>query len=154
MQLNVNGKQVEVAAEDSASLLFVLRDTLNLTGTKFGCGGGYCGACTVLVDGSAVRTCVTSISSVKGKKVVTIEGLSNAGAPDVLQQAFIDLNAAQCGFCIPGIVMAAKDLLDHKKNPSESEIRSWLNMNLCRCGTHVRIIKAVKLAAKRMAGEK
>ncbi len=129
-------------------LLYVLRNDLQLNGPKFGCGLGECGACTVLMDGVATRSCITPVEAAVGRRVVTLEGLGDAAHPHPLQQAFIDEQAAQCGYCINGMVMTAKALLDRNPNPSDGEIRQELAYNLCRCGTHVEILKAVRRAAE------
>lgn len=129
-------------------LLYVLRNDLQLNGPKFGCGLGECGACTVLMDGVATRSCITPVEAAVGRQVVTLEGLGDAAHPHPLQQAFIDEQAAQCGYCINGMVMTAKALLDRNPNPSDGEIRQELAYNLCRCGTHVEILKAVRRAAE------
>ena len=147
--LRVNGASHEVEGEPQTPLLFFLRNDLCLNSPKFGCGLGECGACTVLVDGQAARACALPIRSVEGREIVTLEGLGSVGAPHPLQQAFIDAQAAQCGYCISGMVMTAKAFLDVRPNPSEAEVRAALRHNLCRCGTHVEIVKAVLLAAER-----
>ena len=148
MKLHVNGKDHDVAAEPDTPLLYVLRDDLGLNGAKYGCGLGQCGSCTVIVDGHAVFSCVTPVSVLEGKKVTTLEGLGRNGEPGPVQRAFIEEQAAQCGFCIPGMVMRATALLAKEPRPSESQIRSALQPHLCRCGTHMRIYRAVKRAAK------
>ena len=132
-------------------LLYALRDELGLHGPRFGCGLGQCGACTVHMDGAAVRSCVTPMSAVKGRKIVTLEGLGSPEKPHPVQQAFIDEQAVQCGYCINGMIMQAAALLRTKRNPSEDEIRQAMAANLCRCGTHVRIVRAIKRAASQMA---
>ncbi len=148
MKLHVNGREHEVAAEPDTPLLYVLRDDLRLNGAKYGCGLGQCGACTVIVDGEAVFSCVTPIALLEGKKVTTLEGLGTMEKPGRVQAAFIEEQAAQCGFCIPGMVMRATALLSKTPDPSEAQIRTALQPNLCRCGTHMRILRAVKKAAK------
>lgn len=150
VKLSVNGTALNFDVEPDTPLLYVLRDNLALHGPKFGCGLAQCGSCTVIVDGQAVRSCVTEISKVAGKKVTTLEGLGTTEKPDVVQQAFIDEGAAQCGYCINGMVMTSKALLAKNPNPSDREIRHALAGNLCRCGTHPRIVKAVKRAAASM----
>jgi len=145
--LNVNGQDRAVAAEPDSMLLYALRDDLGLRGPKFGCGLSQCGACTVLIDGTAVRSCVTPVSAVGSAKVVTLEGLGTAEHPHPLQQAFIDEQAAQCGYCINGMIMTAKAFLDQNPHPSRDDIKQALNNNLCRCGTHMRIVRAVQRAA-------
>jgi nicotinate dehydrogenase subunit A len=146
--LNVNGKSRQVDVEPDTPLLYVLRDTLELHGPKFGCGLAQCGACTVLLDGRAVRSCTLPVSKVGAAKVVTLEGLGTSQKPSPVQQAFIDEQAAQCGYCVNGMVMQATAFLNARKtSPSEAEIRQALASNLCRCGTHQRIVAAVKRAA-------
>ncbi|MFC5420518.1 (2Fe-2S)-binding protein [Bosea eneae] len=147
--LRVNGASHEVEGETQTPLLFFLRNDLCLNSPKFGCGLGECGACTVLVDGQAARACALPLRLAEGREIVTLEGLGNVEAPYPLQQAFIDAQAAQCGYCIAGMVMTAKAFLDVQPNPSEAEVREALRHNLCRCGTHVEIVKAVLLAAER-----
>jgi nicotinate dehydrogenase subunit A len=150
-QLNVNGQSVKVDADSDTPLLYVLRDNLALQGPKYGCGLGQCGACTVLIDGHAVRSCVTPIASLKGGNIVTLEGLGTPEKPHPVQQAFIDEQAAQCGYCINGMVMQSVDLLSKNPRPSEGLIQQTLAANLCRCGTHTRIVKAVKRASDALA---
>jgi nicotinate dehydrogenase subunit A len=147
--INVNGKSVKIAADDpDMPLLYALRDNLRLHGPRFGCGLGQCGACTVHIDGKAVRSCQIPLSAVGAKqKVVTLEGLAQGKKMHRVQQAFIDEQAAQCGYCINGMIMESAALLAKSKNPSEAEIRNALANNLCRCGTHARIVRAVKRAA-------
>ena len=147
--LTVNGKRVSVSYDDAdMPLLYVLRDNLELRGPRFGCGLGQCGACTVHIDGTAVRSCVTPLSAVSSKqKVVTLEGLGSLEKPHPLQQAFIDEQAAQCGYCINGMIMEAAAFLAKNKKPSEGDIKNALANNLCRCGTHARIVRAVKRAS-------
>lgn len=147
-QLNINGKRQSVEAESDTPLLYVLRDNLNLQGPKFGCGLGQCGACTVLVNGEAMRSCITPVSSIKAAKVVTLEGLGKPGKPHPMQQAFIDEQAVQCGYCINGMVMQSVSFLNKNPKPSEAQVAQALAANLCRCGTHTRIVKAVLRAAK------
>src|SRR5690242_1517828 len=132
-------------------LLYALRDNLGLHGPKFGCGLSQCGACTVLMDGVAVRSCVTPLSAAKGKAITTIEGLSGPGGLHPLQQAFIDEQAAQCGYCLNGIIMTAKALLDKQPHPSRDDIKQALDGNLCRCGTHMRIVRAIERASGQAA---
>ncbi len=145
--LNVNGNLKKFEADADSPLLYVLRDQLELHGPKFGCGLAQCGACTVHIDGQAVRSCVTPISTLGTKKVTTLEGLGSASKPSALQQAFIDEQAVQCGYCINGMVMQAADLLKRTPKPTEQQIREGLAMNLCRCGTHQRIVRAVQRAS-------
>ena len=147
LSLNVNGRSHEIAAKGSALLLEVLRDQLGLVGTKQGCDGGECGACTVLVDGQPRLSCITLAASVQGKRVETIEALAQAGRMSRLQQAFHEKLGTQCGFCTPGMVMAAESLLRREPHPSEAQIRDALSGNLCRCTGYVKIIEAVRAAA-------
>jgi nicotinate dehydrogenase subunit A len=147
IDLKVNGVSRSVAAEPDTPLLYVLRNDLELNGAKFGCGLAQCGACTVLIDGRAVRSCVTPISAVARSEVTTIEGLGTLEKPHALQRAFIEEQAAQCGYCINGMIISAKELLDRNPRPSEQDVRAALAANLCRCGTHTRIIRAVLRAA-------
>jgi len=146
--LTVNGAQRTVEAEPDTPLLYVLRDDLALNGAKYGCGLGQCGSCTVLVDGKAVVSCVVPISVLEGRRVTTLEGLGTPETPGPTQRAFIAEQAAQCGFCIPGMILRAQALIDVNKNPSDDEIRRHMQPNLCRCGTHTRIVAAVKRAAR------
>jgi nicotinate dehydrogenase subunit A len=149
--LHVNGTSHQVNVDPDTPLLYVLRDNLGLRGPKFGCGLAQCGSCTVLVDGKAVRSCVVAVSKVGAGRVITLEGLGTPQKPHPIQQAFVDEQAAQCGYCINGMVMqAAAFLAARQANPSEREIRQALENNLCRCGTHQRIIAAVKRAAALM----
>jgi nicotinate dehydrogenase subunit A len=150
MTLQVNGKAHQIDADPATPLLYVLRDHLQLNGAKFGCGLGQCGACTVIVDGRAVMSCITPIAAVQGRKVRTVEGLGTAENPGPMQRAFIEEQAAQCGYCIPGMMMRAQALLEANPAPSQAEIRRHLNANLCRCGTHMRIVRAVERAAALM----
>ena len=149
--LYVNGASHTVAAEPETPLLYVLRNDLKLTGARFGCGLGQCGTCTVIIDGRAVQSCDMPVSAAAGKAVTTIEGISTNGRLHPLQEAFVGEQAAQCGYCITGIIMAAKALLDANPRASDAEIRTALKGNLCRCGTHHRILRAVRRAAERMA---
>jgi nicotinate dehydrogenase subunit A len=147
-QLNVNGKSVSVFVDDpNVPLLYVLRDNLGLHGPRFGCGLGQCGACTVHIDGVAVRSCVMPLSAVKGK-VITLEGLGSEARPHPLQRAFIEEQAVQCGYCINGMIMQSAALLTRTPKPTEDQIRRELAANLCRCGTHLRILRAVMRAAE------
>lgn len=148
--LKVNGRSHAVAAEPETALLYVLRNDLKLKGARFGCGMGQCGACTVLVDGKPVQSCDFPLSSAAGKSITTIEGLARNGKLHPLQQAFIDEQAAQCGYCATGIIMTAKALLDANPRPDEAEIRAALKGNLCRCGTHHRILRAIQRAAREL----
>jgi nicotinate dehydrogenase subunit A len=148
VSMHVNGKPVTLEVDDpDMPLLYALRNDLGLHGPHFGCGLGQCGACTVHVDGAARRSCVTPVESVAGKQVLTLEGLGTPADPDPVQKAFIEEQAVQCGYCINGMIMQAKALLAQTRNPTEQEIRTALANNLCRCGTHVRIIRAVQRAA-------
>ena len=151
-RLRVNGRDHEVAADPKTPLLYVLRNDLKLKGTRFGCGVGQCGACTVLLDGNAVQSCDTPLWAAAGHEISTIEGLGSAEAPHPLQQAFIDEQAAQCGYCIPGMIMRAQALLERNPSPSDEQIRTHMNPGLCRCGTHMRILRAVGRASKTMQG--
>ena len=146
--LDVNGERRTTPAASDTPLLYVLRNDLELNAAKYGCGFGQCGACTVIVDGQAVRSCVTPVSTVVGKKIVTLEGLGTVAKPGALQRAFIAEQAAQCGYCVAGMMMSAQALLARKPDPSEAEIRAALAGNLCRCGTHNRIVRAVQRAAR------
>jgi nicotinate dehydrogenase subunit A len=150
MTLKVNGRDQQVDAEPDTPLLYVLRDDLKLNAAKFGCGLGQCGSCTVIVDGKAVLSCVTPIVLLEGKQVTTLEGLGSISAPAPIQRAFIEEQAAQCGYCIAGMMMRAQALLQRVSKPSDEQIRSELGPHLCRCGTHMRIIRAVKRAARLM----
>jgi nicotinate dehydrogenase subunit A len=147
-RIEVNGVWRDVGSEADTPLLYVLRDELALNGAKYGCGLGQCGACTVLVDDEAVFSCVTPLAMVEGRRVTTLEGLGSAARPGPIQQAFIDEQAAQCGFCIPGMIMRTAALLRAKAHPDEAEIRAALHPTLCRCGTHMRILRAAMKAAK------
>ena len=148
MQIQVNGSDVQVDVPADTPLLYVLRNDLRLNGAKCGCGLGQCGACTVVVGNEAVRSCTTPISLVVGKPVTTLEGLTENGKPGKLQRAFIAEQAAQCGYCTAGIIMSAHAFLQRDKSPSDSSIRTALDGNLCRCGTHNRVVRAVMRAAK------
>jgi nicotinate dehydrogenase subunit A len=145
--IHVNGRRSEVHADPETPLLYVLRNDLGLKGTRFGCGLGQCGACTVIVEGTAIQSCDVPLSAVAGKSITTIEGIGTLDDPHPLQRAFIAQQAAQCGYCASGIIMAAKALLDRNATPSEEEIRAALERNLCRCGTQVRILRAIRMAA-------
>jgi nicotinate dehydrogenase subunit A len=148
INLKVNGASRSVPAEPDTPLLYVLRNDLALNGAKFGCGLAQCGACTVQIGGQAVRSCVTPVSAVGSSEVTTIEGLGSIEKPHPLQRAFIEEQAVQCGYCINGMIMSAKVLLDRNPRPSESDVRAALTGNLCRCGTHNRIVRAVLRAAQ------
>jgi aerobic-type carbon monoxide dehydrogenase small subunit (CoxS/CutS family) len=147
LNFKLNGKDVSVDVPPEAPLLFVLNNDLDVHGLKFGCGLSQCGSCTVLIDGDPVRSCQTAAQSAAGRSVTTLAGLMEGGKPGKLQQAFIDEQAAQCGYCLSGMIMLARALLDRNPKPTESDVRSALNTNLCRCGTHTRIVRAVMRAA-------
>ena len=149
--INVNGKPRSSNAAGATPLLYVLRNDFELNAAKFGCGASQCGACTVLVDDKPVRACVTPLSSIGQSNVTTLEGLGTPAKLHALQQAFIDEQAVQCGYCIPGIIMSAKALLDANPKPSDSDVHQALAGNLCRCGTHTRIVRAIQRAAKELA---
>lgn len=146
--LQVNGRLHAVESDPATPLLYVLRDELQLNAAKFGCGLGQCGACTVMVGRSAVLSCLTPLSAVGARPVKTVEGLGTAEQPGVLQRAFLEEQAAQCGYCIAGMMMRAQALLEHNPSPTEAQIREHMAINLCRCGTHMRILRAVKRAAQ------
>lgn len=150
----LNGKKTEIITDPSQTLLSVLRNQIGLTGTKYGCGTGFCGACTVLIDNEPVRSCSVPVSDAKGRKVITIEGLSKNGKLHPLQQAFVDHDALQCGYCTPGMILTALGLLLKNPSPTREQIIEALDDNLCRCGAHIRIIEAVHEAAIKMRGEK
>ena len=150
MTLKVNGRDRRIDAEADTPLLYVLRDDLKLNAAKFGCGLGQCGACTVMVDGKAVLSCVTPLLLLDGKQVTTLEGLGSIQAPAPIQRAFMEEQAAQCGFCIAGMMMRAQALLQRNPKPTDGDIRAELEPHLCRCGTHMRILRAVRRAAHLM----
>ena len=150
IKLNINGKSHDVDVEAEKPLLWVLRENVELTGTKYGCGISKCGACTVHIDGKPVRSCNTPVASAVGKKITTIEGLANNGKMHPMQEAFKKHHGLQCGFCTPGMVMSAVDLLQKNKNPTEQEIRDWLEGNICRCTGYQGIVAAVKEVASKM----
>jgi nicotinate dehydrogenase subunit A len=153
IRLNVNGHEHEVTADPQTPLLYVLRNDLALNAAKFGCGLGQCGSCTVVIDGAAGFSCVIPIALLQGRRIITVEGLGSVQSPGPLQRAFMELQAAQCGFCIAGMMMRAHALLEMNSSPTEAHIRRSLEPNLCRCGTHMRILAAVKRAAElRRAG--
>ncbi len=152
IRFNLNGKGVSVTADPERMLLWVLRADLGLTGAKFGCGEGFCGACTVVVEGKAVRSCQTPLKTVEGKKVLTIEGLEKNGRLHLLQEAFMKHDALQCGYCTPGMILEAWSLLQSKPKPTEKDILDALEDHLCRCGAHTRIVAAVRDAAGGGAG--
>jgi aerobic-type carbon monoxide dehydrogenase small subunit (CoxS/CutS family) len=148
IQLEINGRQHSIQSEPDISLLTVLRDALGLTGSKYGCGEGHCGACTVLLDGVPRRSCVTAVSAASGKSITTIEGLEQSGRLHPIQQAFLDAEAFQCAYCTSGMIMSSVALLKQNANPTPAEIEQALQGNICRCGTHPRIIEAVQKAAE------
>ena len=150
VQFTLNGHPQELAVDTDRMLLWVLRTDLGLTGTKYGCGESYCGACTVLVDGEAVRSCQTAVKEVRGKNVTTIEGLAADGELHPLQKAFMANDALQCGFCTPGMILSAYVLLEDNPRPSYSDIVESMDGNLCRCGAHKRIVEAIQAAAAEM----
>jgi nicotinate dehydrogenase subunit A len=152
IELKVNGRSHDVSADPDTPLLYVLRDDLQLNGAKFGCGLGQCGSCTVLVDGAPTLSCVTPILLLAGRHITTVEGLGTLQDAGPLQRAFIEEQAAQCGYCIPGMMLRAQALLQRNPRASDAEIRAYLEPNLCRCGTHMRILRAVKRAASLMGG--
>jgi len=152
IKFNLNGKPVNITVDNERMLIWVLRTDLQLTGTKYGCGEGYCGACTVLVDNRAVRSCQFPVKNVAGKNVITIEGLSQNGNLHPLQKAFIEHEALQCGFCTPGMILNAWSLLQKNPQPSKTEIIDGMEDVLCRCGSHQRIIAAILSAAREMKG--
>jgi nicotinate dehydrogenase subunit A len=147
MRLTVNGKACDVDAACDTALLYVLRNDLALNGPKYGCGLGECGACSILVDGKLARSCVLTLANVEGRRLTTLEGLADGDKLDPVQQAFVACAATQCGYCLNGMIMSARALLDANPDPSEADIREALRFNLCRCGAHVEIIAAVRLAA-------
>jgi nicotinate dehydrogenase subunit A len=153
IELTINGEAHSVAVAEETPLLDVLRNTLGLSGSRFGCGLEQCGSCTVIVDGKAERACTTPVWSVAGKSVTTIEGIGTRERPHPLQRAFLELQAGQCGYCLAGILMASKALLDRNRSPSRAEIADALKGNICRCGTHSRILRAVERAAAEMRGQ-
>lgn len=152
MELVVNQKHYRLQVDANSLLLWVLRDELELTGSKYGCGEGHCGACTVLIDGAPVRSCITPVSKVAGKEITTIEGLAENGRLHPLQEAFIQVDALQCGYCTPGMILSGVGLLKKTPHPSEAEIRRGLEGNVCRCGTYPRIVAAMQMAEKAMNG--
>jgi len=151
-ELHVNGTKLRIHADADRSLLSVLRDDLDLTGSKYGCGEGQCGACTVLIDGQATRSCVTKVGAAAGKKITTIEGLAKNGRLHPLQEAFLEADAMQCGYCTPGMIMSSVALLSKNPSASEQEIVKFMEGNICRCGTYPRIVAAVRKAAQSMKG--
>lgn len=154
ISFQLNGKKTEALIDPTQTLLWVLRNHFGLTGTKFGCGMGFCGSCTVLIDNEPVRSCQLSIGDVSGKKVITIEGLANKAKLHPVQKAFVEHDALQCGYCTPGMILTATGLLLKNPSPTTEEIKKGLENNFCRCGAHVRIIEAVHTASKEMKGGK
>lgn len=154
IRFQLNGKETEIKTDPSQTLLWVLRNQLGLTGTKYGCGLGFCGSCTVIIDGEAVRSCSLAVREASGKKIVTIEGLAVNGKPHPLQEAFVEHDALQCGYCTPGMIMNAVAFLSKNPSPSRQEIIEGMEDNFCRCGAHIRIIKAIETAAPKMTGGK
>jgi aerobic-type carbon monoxide dehydrogenase small subunit (CoxS/CutS family) len=152
MELVVNQKRYRIELDPKRKLLWVLRDELDLTGSKYGCGEGQCGACTVLIDGAPVRSCLAPVSSVAGKQITTIEGLAQNGKLHPLQEAFIQADAMQCGYCTPGMIVSGAALLKKNPHPTEAEIRQAMQGNVCRCGTYPRIVAAVQIAERLMNG--
>lgn len=151
VKLTINGREHEVSASEDAPLLYALRDELGLTGTRFGCGSGHCGACRVLLDGQAVSSCDTPLWAARGKRITTVEGLGTPERPHPVQRALLAEQAAQCGYCLPGILISAAALLERNPSPGEWEVRQALDRNLCRCGSHNRIVRAVLRAAREPA---
>lgn len=151
-EIHVNGARHRIDADSARTLLSVLRDDLNLTGAKYGCGEGQCGACTVLVDGQAVRSCITLVGSIAGKQITTIEGLEQNGKLHPVQEAFLKADVMQCGYCAPGMVMSSVALLKKTSNPTVEQIVHAMDGNICRCGTYPRIVAAVRMAAKAAGG--
>ncbi|TAJ79129.1 (2Fe-2S)-binding protein [bacterium] len=151
ISLKVNGKTRVVDTDPSNMLLYVLRDDLNLKGPRFGCGLSQCGACTVIMDGNTVRSCSIPVTAARNRNITTLEGLGSVARPHPLQKAFIEEQAGQCAYCINGMIMTAKVLLDKNPNPTDSEIKQALDGNLCRCGSHLRIVRAVKRSARQKA---
>lgn len=154
IRFNLNGNKKEITIDPSLTLLWVLRDQFGLTGTKYGCGIGICGSCTILLDNEAVRACTLQVGEVADRKVITIEGLSVNGQLHPIQKAFVDNDALQCGYCTPGMIMNAYGLLLNHPEPTRQEVIDGMEDNLCRCGAHIRIIKAIQSAAKEMNGGK
>lgn len=150
--INVNGKDYQLDVEPDTPLLWAVRDELNMTGSKFGCGAGLCGACTMHLDGQPIRTCVTPIIAAAGRKVTTIEGIANGEQLSPVQEAWVELNVPQCGYCQSGQIMSATALLNNNPNPSDADIDAAMSGNICRCGTYPRIRKAIHLAAEKLQG--
>lgn len=154
IKFKLNGKDTEALLDTTQTLLWALRNHFGLTGTKFGCGMGFCGACTVLIDNEPVRSCQLAVSDAAGKNIVTVEGLAVNGKLHLVQKAFVEHDALQCGFCTPGMIMNATGLLIKNPSPSVQQIKEGMENNLCRCGAHVRIVEAVETASKEMKGGK
>jgi len=150
--LFVNGKKLQIEADADRSLLSILRDDLDMTGSKYGCGEGQCGACTVLIDGQATRSCITKLSAAASKKITTIEGIEKNGRLHPIQEAFLEADALQCGYCTSGMIVSGFALLSTNANPSEQEIIKFMEGNVCRCGTYPRIVTAIRKAAQTMKG--
>jgi len=150
ISLRINGKNQTIDAEPDMPLLYALRNDLQLNGPKFGCGLAQCGACTIIMDGNAIRSCVTPVSATQNKSITTLEGLGTTKKMHKIQQAFVDEQAVQCGYCINGMIMSTKALLDKNPKPTDGQIKEALAGNLCRCGTHIRILRAVKRASGQM----
>ncbi|MEK6299276.1 MAG: (2Fe-2S)-binding protein [Acidobacteriota bacterium] len=151
-ELQINGGRLRIDADSDRSLLSVLRDELDLIGSKYGCGEGQCGACTVLIDGRATRSCITTVGAAAGKKITTIEGLEKNGRLHPLQQAFLEADALQCGYCTPGMIMSGVALLAKNTSPSDQEIVRFMEGNICRCGSYPRIVTAIRKAAQSLKG--
>ena len=154
IQFNLNGKETEITVDPTLTLLWVLRDQFGLTGTKYGCGEGLCGSCTVLIDNETYRSCAIQVGDIAGQSVITIEGLSSNGQLHPLQSAFVEKDALQCGYCTPGMIMNAYGLLLNNPEPSRQEVIESMEGNLCRCGAHIRIIEAIQSAGQKMKGGK
>ncbi len=154
ISFHLNGEKIEVLIDTNQTLLWVLRNHFGLTGTKYGCGMGFCGSCTVLIDDEPVRSCIFPVSDVANRRVVTIEGLADDGKLHPVQKAFVEHDALQCGYCTPGMIMNATGLLLKNPSPTTEEIKEGMENNLCRCGAHIRIVEAVKTASDEMKGGK
>lgn len=154
IRFTLNGKHIELSIDPDLTLLWVLRDQFGLTGTKYGCGTGYCGACTIIMNNEAVRSCMLKIGEISNNRIITIEGLSTNGELHPLQKAFVEKDALQCGFCTPGMIMNAYGLLISNPEPTRQEVIEGMEDNLCRCGAHIRIIEAIQAAGKEMKGGK
>jgi carbon-monoxide dehydrogenase small subunit len=154
LQFKLNGKPTEFTMEREYTLLWVLRHHFGLTGTKYGCGIGYCGSCTILIDKEPIRSCQVPVSDVEGKEVITIEGMATNGKPHLIQEAFIKHDALQCGYCTPGMILNVYGLLNKNPNPTYNEIIEGMEDNLCRCGSHTRVVMAIQTAAEELKGGK